>query len=642
MKSFKSFSQPLSEGTISGAAWLKKVGSENRIEILDRLIKTKTKVEVGDAGEENVVITIDNSTLWKQFVDAAIKYKNDEIKDKNEVLNILKKSGSFEKIFNKGKYSISHITKAKVFGGKSGGGGDTGADAVAKPEDYEQSICVEYNKLKGNDQESAIKAAGLNVADYSRMIGRSPQLTEVGQKVAKQLSAGSKLIHSGSAKGAANYYKRGSDTTPKSDLYGDTSHRFSLKKHGDGVGAQLISAKSGEAAGVFEGASAHFSAVNPDETLKGLNSAMKILNVEMEKTVMSGVEGSVGDARSEFERWYVENSKRTKEVTALINKRGVKTITVGAGTRNEKTYDAKDKSLQRKLAGIIAAHIGAEAKVSGASAARGNPETYLITVDGKSIVVQDIATYLTAFEKGAEFSRESMKKEAAEMVAHSLKTGPWEDEIRKFLDTNTKFQKWLVYEAASGQYKFTGESATKNSAYSGGENAVANKMLVFGDDGFHGEDDIFKWASANTNLVNNLDISFKGSGESRYIKFGIGASYNPSLAGATRQVLAEQYRPRDFVDEAYDIFEQEINNILLTEGLFSKIKGSISSKIASLRQLGGVAVEAIKKAIKYFWENVIKKFMAKLQEWASKGLNFLMETLGIEVIGNVTMGAASF
>ena len=158
----------------------------------------------------------------------------------------------------------------------------------------------------------------------------------------------------------------------------------------------------------------------------------------------------------------------------------------------------------------------------------------------------------------------------------------------------------------SGQYKFTGESASGKKSYNGGEAAVANKMLVFGDDGFHGEDDIFKWANANTNLVNNLDISFKGSGGSRYIKFGIGAEYSPSLSGTVRKVLYEQYQPRDFVDDAYDIFESEINELLLTEGLFDKIKGSISSKIASLRQLGGVAADAIKRAIKYFLENVVK------------------------------------
>ena len=370
-----------------------------------------------------------------------------------------------------------------------------------------------------------------------------------------------------------------------------------------------------------------------------MKSAFNILNVEMEKTVMSDVEVNVGDARSEFERWYVENSPRTKEVTALI-KKARKTITVGT-----KEYSKDDKKLKSKLAGIVADHIGAEAKVSGATALRGNPETYLIKIDGKDILVKDIGKYLTAFEKGAKFSRDTMKKQAAEMVATSLKTGPWEDELRKFLDSNTKFHKWLVYEAASGQYKFTGEAATGKKSYSGGEAAVANKMLVFGDDGFHGEDDIFKWASANTNLVQNLDISFKGSGGSRYIKFGIGASYEPTVfgvSGAVREVLHEQYRPKDFIDGAYDIFEQDINNILMTEGLFSTIKGSISSKISSLRQLGGVAVEAIKRAIKYFWENVIKNFMAAVQDWASKGFNFLMETLGIEVEGRVSMGAASF
>ena len=34
--------------------------------------------------------------------------------------------------------------------------------------------------------------------------------------------------------------------------------------------------------------------------------------------------------------------------------------------------------------------------------------------------------------------------------------------------------------------------------------------------------------------------------------------------------------------------------------------------------------------------------MALVQEGAAKGFNFLMEALGIEVSGSVTMGSASF
>ena len=622
MKSFKSFSQPLSEATLDKS----DLFTRDTALKLDGLIKNNTQIKLGKDGSSAAVLKIDDSERWEEFLRAYNDYQSGAIKDKDEVVNIIRDGRSFAKIFNGGKYSIGDITKDVVFGGKPAGGG-TGEP---KAEEYEQSICVEYNKLKGMDDDSAIKAAGLKVKDYNTMISNSAKLTTVGAKVAKQLSAGKALIHSGSAKGGKNYYKRGSDTTPKSDLYGDTNHRFSLKKHGDGQGAQLMSAKSGEAAGVFEGAAAHFSSVHPDETLKGMKTAMRILNVDLENTAMTKTEVDVGDAKKEFMRWYTEDSRRHGEVAKIV-KRAKKEVVIGAGTRNEKKYPPKDKTLLSKLDDIINSHTNAEARVSGAAAMAGNPETYLISVDGSKVLVPDISKYLKAFQKGGAFNRANMRKEAATMVQHSINSGPWQEELTKYLQKNEKLHLWLVYEAGSGHYKFTKEIATSTTAYTGSVSAVANKMLVFGDDGFHDEVDIMKWAESNTNLVSSLDLSFKGSKGSKYMSVRLGAEYSPSLSGAARRVLAEQYEHKDFIDEAYDIFEKELDEIFLEEGW-----------LRNLGQLAGTVLSKVTDAIKNFYNNIIKKFIDLVSEWASNGLNFLMEALGIELEGNVSMSEASF
>jgi hypothetical protein len=111
----------------------------------------------------------------------------------------------------------------------------------------------------------------------------------------------------------------------------------------------------------------------------------------------------------------------------------------------------------------------------------------------------------------------------------------------------------------------------------------------------------------------------------------LGAEYSPSLSGAARRVLAEQYEHKDFIDEAYDIFEKELDEIFLEEGW-----------LRNLGQLAGTVLSKVTDAIKNFYNNIIKKFIDLVSEWASNGLNFLMEALGIELEGNVSMSEASF
>ena len=88
----------------------------------------------------------------------------------------------------------------------------------------EMAICVAYNKkMKFKDP---VAAAEISESNWEKV---SKPLRVIGEKVAKTLSAGKVMIHSGSG-ASKTYYKLGSDTTPKTDLYGDSKSRFSLRK----------------------------------------------------------------------------------------------------------------------------------------------------------------------------------------------------------------------------------------------------------------------------------------------------------------------------------------------------------------------------------------------------------------------------
>ena len=117
----------------------------------------------------------------------------------------------------------------------------------------EKAICFAYNHfIQGMDEEKALSLAKIE----KRPTGdKWKALIKVGEKVVahgsfKAGKRGDFLIHAGTSTAPTNY-ERGSDKTSKSDLYGsnDTSQNISLKKQGDkGEGAQLMSAKAGEAA----------------------------------------------------------------------------------------------------------------------------------------------------------------------------------------------------------------------------------------------------------------------------------------------------------------------------------------------------------------------------------------------------------
>ena len=200
----------------------------------------------------------------------------------------------------------------------------------------------------------------------------------------------------------------------------------------------------------------------------------------------------------------------------------------------------------------------------------------------------------------------ALKKQVTEVIQTSINATDWQNELQKFFDKNEELKKWLVYEAASGLYKFTGKYSD-GSNYYGSQSAVANRILVFSENGIKSEYDILKYSMDNPQLADKVSVSYKGAGRSKYIKLGIASHYESELPLLQEEVyrLQRQYQ--------------------LNEGVFSRIKDKASELLNKLKNI-----------VTKFFENVIVKFIDGIKKLAKEGVTKLLEGLGLEITGTVS------
>jgi len=463
----------------------------------------------------------------------------------------------------------------------------------------EIAICYQYNLNRTNDHDKALSDGGIDPKDFQKL---TPELLEIGKKVADQMgNRGPMLVHSGRATASKNYYEGARDVTPKADFFGNSKNYISLKKSGEsGAGAQLMSAKSAEAAGVVKAAVGHYENATGSalSNNKDFAKAISILEQEMKKTARNDLNVEVAKGKKSFEDWYVSSSsRRDKILKKEKNKKKVDAhLKAELGLIGATRFS---KNLEKNLIGGIAPISQAQLKVYYDEYA--NDSKYKVgdvTVSGK---------YLKNVSKDL-LSDEALKKQITEVIDTSVKSLTWQNELTKFFTDNEDLKKWIVYEAGSGLYKFTGEYSS-GSNYFGSDQNVANKILVFSSDGIKTEYDIMKYAEENTSLVNKISVSYKGSGRSKYIKLGIASAMEYEMP---------------FLKEEMDKLEKQY---YLSEGIFSGLKKKLST-----------FVDSAKKLIKKFYENVIKRVIGNIKTLAQKGVNIFLDSIGLEYTPNVTIG----
>ena len=462
----------------------------------------------------------------------------------------------------------------------------------------EMAICYQYNLLRSDgDKDRALSQAGITEKNFAKL---TPELLDIGQKVAVQMEdRGPWLLHSGSGS-ATNFYAQGRDVTPNADFVGDNKNYISLKKAGDsGAGAQLMSAKSGEAAGVVESAIGHYERNTSDDFSRNSDflKAMDILENKMKETARNDLNVEVAKGKTDFEKWYTTRSPKAISLKKI------------------KKLNAKDieKHLKAELSLLGATRMSSSAKKN---LIRGIPviskdeiqNVFDIYQKDSGVKIGNVTVSARHLEKVSpdKLTDPALKKQVTEVIQTSINATDWQNELQKFFDKNEELKKWLVYEAASGLYKFTGKYSD-GSNYYGSQSAVANRILVFSENGIKSEYDILKYSMDNPQLADKVSVSYKGAGRSKYIKLGIASHYESELPLLQEEVyrLQRQYQ--------------------LNEGVFSRIKDKASELLNKLKNI-----------VTKFFENVIVKFIDGIKKLAKEGVTKLLEGLGLEITGTVS------
>jgi hypothetical protein len=465
----------------------------------------------------------------------------------------------------------------------------------------EAAICIAYNMKKSKlEYDAAAEQAHIAPKALAKI---TDSMMEIANNVVAQAGdLGPFLDHSGRGAAGVNHYSAtlgtgASDVTPKTDFIGDKAHAISLKKAGDsGPGAQLMSAKSGEATGVVQSSIKHFQNNNGKiANDKYMKEALNILSVEMKKTATNTLNVEVGKGKDNFENWYTKKSPRRDELISM----GHKSKDVEKHLKGELSIHrvtSKNKSAKSWLIKGV--------KLIGVRTLKQQFQSYIDDEKQKATNTKVSAKHLTKVDM-KDLTDTKLKEQIIGVLGTSMKTKAWQDKLEQFFNDNEEFKKYLVYEASSGLFKFTGQPASKGN-YKGSESAVAKQILVFDDNGikvYH--KDIWKWSKENTHLANKLSIAYKGSGRSKYIKMAIMAN--------------------KIYDHELPTLMEELDNIdkeMLTEGILGNIGKAVQN-----------GVMKVVNAVLGFAMRVIDKAIGRLKNLLESGLDLFLDMVGIDVQG---------
>lgn len=474
------------------------------------------------------------------------------------------------------KYKLTDISKSTFTG-------QGGSEIPTNPADYEMGICVEYNKSKGMNNIDAMKAASVDPKKYQKY---EAHFTEVCSKVVKNLpNVGSALRQTGGDSYTPSSEWPSSNGTPKTDIYGGPSHRISVKKAG---GSQLASGKGGDARGLFLGGLAFYETHSSSTTIKYLQSVVKQIETDFKSFNTDNEVGKIREKASDsYLQWRIPQIKRQTK--------------------------AKDADVEK--------HAKAEAIAVGISAARGKWQSWFI--DGVDILGErEVMKWFDGYWKSQ--GTKELQEEARDIVNAAIDHKRLDAELKKAFN-DKEFKKWVVYEASSGNFKFSG-----NPDLNSVNDAIANEILVFDLNGgvkVKTIDD--KWASAYASNV-TPNVNFKSSGRQKYTALRL-------------MQESKEFGITDFQNDLMDIMNEEVEslNSSITESveMFDKLINEVNFRqvISKIKKVAQRLLKRILDSIKRFYDNVINKVIKKIQEYIKLGITKFLEYIGIDIDGSASV-----
>ena len=509
----------------------------------------------------------------------------------------------------------------------------------------EKTISVEFNRLKGHSDP--IKAANLDEKDYKSI---DKEFVETGVKVAKNLvseySAIKILKHFG-RKGddKENQYKtlypelNVKNATAKTDIGDGDKFNLSLKEAG---GAQLMSPKGAESTGLVRSAIDRCS--NTGVKIVGDGSkALALLSETLDTLSVKQMYITVGGkkekgAKDSFIEWYLVY--RTNELKRDINfKKATKAnqerhmkaeLSVFKITNQDKKY--KDKLIKNvKPLKNIKPYFKAYTKDKGVDIGKYRiPDSY----------------FKSNKEKDLGYDNEFMRNKVVEILDVAIKQTKFLDDLSEEFTQNKERAEYIVYEAATGLAKFTGD-VKQVPPYKGSDNFVAKYMMTYDKNSgaLAPLEDCWSWAKNNSSsLTSGLKIDFKSSRTSRagYTKFAIGIAkkvlnmnyfYEPKEHDAMSEMFDEEYAK---ISPTLYQYEKEMD--MLNEGLLDYVKKGYRSVVDAMSKIKQKVVEVLIKFLKKIFTKIVEYIKQLFNSSINLALNFLevdVNTGSFKIVNNV-------
>jgi len=509
----------------------------------------------------------------------------------------------------------------------------------------EKTISVEFNRLKGHSDP--IKAANLDEKDYKSI---DKEFVETGVKVAKNLvseySAIKILKHFG-RKGddKENQYKtlypelNVKNATAKTDIGDGDKFNLSLKEAG---GAQLMSPKGAESTGLVKSAIDRCS--NTGVKIVGDGSkALALLSETLDTLSVKQMYITVGGkkekgAKDSFIEWYLVY--RTNELKRDINfKKATKAnqerhmkaeLSVFKITNQDKKY--KDKLIKNvKPLKNIKPYFKAYTKDKGVDIGKYRiPDSY----------------FKSNKEKDLGYDNEFMRNKVVEILDVAIKQTKFLDDLSEEFTQNKELAEYIVYEAATGLAKFTGD-VKQVPPYKGSDNFVAKYMMTYDKNSgaLAPLEDCWSWAKNNSSsLTSGLKIDFKSSRTSRagYTKFAIGIAkkvlnmnyfYEPKEHDAMSEMFDEEYAK---ISPTLYQYEKEMD--MLNEGLLDYVKKGYRSVVDAMSKIKQKVVEVLIKFLKKIFTKIVEYIKQLFNSSINLALNFLevdVNTGSFKIVNNV-------
>jgi hypothetical protein len=475
----------------------------------------------------------------------------------------------------------------------TGGEGEEGTGEI--PSDlYELGIAVAYNMLMGADKETALIDAGITKKIALKKFNSFEQdILPIGQKIASKIKADNIMEWTGGKSSFDTSPLWPSDNkTPKTDLYSGAENRISLKKMG---GSQLMSGGKGDTAGVFKAALKYYD-VHDGARRRTLISEF-IKDVENKFKYYNTISGSTVIKQNLVNQW---TEKRINEILDELTTKEIR----GTGINTEK--QRIERARQHAIAELIQANL---------SDFHSNYKSWFINgIEDKSI-------------SAAKWFKEEFLATVknSDIVAGMINTAVDHRELTTKLDTifkkDPEFKKWIIYEAATGCYKFTGDVQDTILM------PVANKILSFSIDGDAKMIPItVQWAKQLSDTV-VTNVGYKTSNGRTESSFRILVKdkiKNENIAPIDEQPFEFEIAITEIIADSmdrtiniFDVLNTEID--LLEEGSW---KDGLKN-----------AWKSIVDTVERFYKIVISKIIQTLFEYAEKGIQYFANALGIEIVG---------